>query len=366
VGFDSFRLFSFSFFVSQKVVVMPHGESPLEQAPDGSKGDLMITAPPSTSDMGDEHDSNTNDGNNHGEDQEQCAICLVEYEAGDEISWSHNKSCTHAFHRECIIDWLISHDECPCCRHPYLSLCDDDDDNNVDEGGGGVGAAAATAAAATEEGRNRTRAPIPVPVARDQGDQLARGLQMLYEFARVPGFPSHALVGSPNDGANLVVGGNERVVTPVGDAVATVEENEQISPGGQVVVVDVEMGMASPAGESETLVHDETQTAISVAAEQAVDASSPELNEGSGGSVSVVLVPDVPPVVSSGPSRSAEQIVSEPVELETSAGQSEAHNSQRMVGPEVGQAAREIGNPNPIEGESSEITIMDPNAANLS
>jgi hypothetical protein len=255
---------------------VPHGESPMEQAPDGSKGDLMITAPPSTSDMGDENDTNTND-DNHGEDQEQCTICLVEYEAGDEISWSHNKRCTHAFHRECIIDWLISHDECPCCRHNYLSLCDDDD-NNVVEGG--------ASGAAVEEGRNRTRAPVPAPVSRDQGDQLARGLHMLYEFSRVPGFPSHALLGTPNDSANLDVGRNEQVVTPIEDALGTVEENEEISPDGQAGAADVESGMASPglgraeAEESETLVQDETQTAISNAAEEAADASSSELNEG--------------------------------------------------------------------------------------
>jgi hypothetical protein len=337
---------------------MPHGESPLEQAPDGSKGDLLISAPPSTSDKGDEHDNNTNDDNNHGEDQEQCAICLVEYEAGDEISWSHNKSCTHAFHRECIIDWLISHDECPCCRHNYLSLSDDDDDNVVEGGASG--------AVAAEEGRNRTRALVPAPVPRDQGDQLARGLQMLYEFSRVPAFPSHALLGTPNDGANLVVGRNEQVDTPVEDALDTVEQNGQTSPDGQAGAVDLETGMVSPAEESETLVYNETQTAISVAPEQAVEAISSGLNEGSGGSV--VHIPDVPAVASSEPSESIEQRVTEPAELAASMGQSEAsmHNLQRLVPPELGQAAGEIDNPNPIQGESSEITITDPNAANPS
>jgi hypothetical protein len=335
---------------------MPHGESPLEQAPDGSKGDLLITAPPSTSDMGDKNDTNTND-DNHGDDQEQCAICLVEYEAGDEISWSHNKSCTHAFHRECIIDWLISHDECPCCRHNYLSLCEDDDDDNAGEGG-----AAATSAA--EEGRNRTRVFVPTPVPRDQGGHLARGLQMLYEFSRVPSFPSHALLGSPNDTGNSGIGRNEQVDTPVEDAPGIIQQNGRISPDGQAGAAHVESGMTSPAEESETLVHDETQTAISVAPEQAVDASSSELNEGSGGSV--VLVPDMPPVAFSGTSGSAEHRVSSgPVELETSAcPQSEApmHYSQ------VGQADGGINNPIPNEEETSagESSTIDPNAANPS
>ena len=325
---------------------MPHGESPMEQAPDGSKGDLMITAPPSTSDMGDENDNNTNDDNNN---QEQCAICLVEYEAGDEISWSHNKSCTHAFHRECIIDWLISHDECPCCRHNYLSLCDDDDDNVVEGDTSG--------AVAAEEGRNRTRALVPAPVHRDQGDQLARGLQMLYEFSRVPRFPSHALLGTPNDSANLDVGRNQQMNTPLEDALSTVEENEQISPDGQAGVVDLETERVSPAEESETLVYDGTQTAISVAPEQAVEAISSGLNEGSGGIV--VHIPNVPAVASSEPSESVERSVTESVELAASMGQSEApmHSSQCLVQPELGQAAEEIDNSNPI---------MDPNAAHPS
>jgi hypothetical protein len=325
---------------------MSPGESPLEQAPDNSKGDLLITAPSPASDEGDENDNNTND--DHGEDHEQCAICLVEYEAGDEISWSHNKSCTHAFHRECIIDWLISHDECPCCRHNYLSLCDDDDDNNVVEGGGAAGAAA-------EEGRNRTRAPVPVPLLRDQGDQLVRGLQMLYEFSRVPSFPSHALLGTPNDGANLAVRRNEQVDSPVEDASGQVEQNGQMSPDRQANAADVETGMASPAveraeaEESEMLVQDETQTAITAAPEQAVDANSSELNEGSGGSV--VHVPDVLPVASSGPSANAEQRVTESVEDATSAGRSEV--LMRIVQPELGQAEGEINNRNPNEGETA-------------
>lgn len=260
----------------------------------------MITAPSSfTSDNKDDEngENNTNeDTNGEDEDQEQCAICLVEYEAGDEISWSHNKSCNHAFHRECIIDWLISHDECPCCRHNYLSLCDDDDEdgNVVVEGGGGGGGSSVAAAVAAEEGRNRVR---PLPVVRDQGDQLVRGLHLLYEFSRVPGFPSHALLGSPNNSRNYGVGRNARLDTPAEDA-----------PSASVaqIVPDIEIGMVSPvleravAEESETMVQDETQTTISVAPEQGVDASSSKLNAGSCGNG--VRIPDVPPMDSSEPS----------------------------------------------------------------
>jgi len=44
-----------------------------------------------------------------------CAICLCPYEEGDIRIFS--KRCTHAFHKECILEWLVKgHNECPCCR----------------------------------------------------------------------------------------------------------------------------------------------------------------------------------------------------------------------------------------------------------
>ena len=59
-----------------------------------------------------------------------CTICLLEYEVGDEICYSHNPSCTHCFHKVCILQWLKDHEECPCCRKNYLGLIDDDDEND--------------------------------------------------------------------------------------------------------------------------------------------------------------------------------------------------------------------------------------------
>ena len=49
-----------------------------------------------------------------------CPICLEEYKVGDEIAWSKNDQCPHAFHLDCIMDWLMDHDECPLCRGDYL------------------------------------------------------------------------------------------------------------------------------------------------------------------------------------------------------------------------------------------------------
>ncbi len=49
-----------------------------------------------------------------------CPICLEKYEVGDEIAWSKNDQCLHAFHLDCILDWLMDHDQCPLCREGYL------------------------------------------------------------------------------------------------------------------------------------------------------------------------------------------------------------------------------------------------------
>lgn len=51
-----------------------------------------------------------------------CAICLGDYDVGDQVVWSSNQECPHAFHQECIIDWLIKMQPatpCPCCRQEF-------------------------------------------------------------------------------------------------------------------------------------------------------------------------------------------------------------------------------------------------------
>jgi len=50
-----------------------------------------------------------------------CAICLCPYEPGDQVAWSGEEHCKHAFHRECIIPWLAKKEEpkCPCCRQDF-------------------------------------------------------------------------------------------------------------------------------------------------------------------------------------------------------------------------------------------------------
>lgn len=51
-----------------------------------------------------------------------CAICLTNYSIGCYVSWSKNSECTHAFHRDCILMWLLKKEEplCPCCRREFV------------------------------------------------------------------------------------------------------------------------------------------------------------------------------------------------------------------------------------------------------
>ncbi|GKY97007.1 hypothetical protein MPSEU_000659500 [Mayamaea pseudoterrestris] len=56
-----------------------------------------------------------------------CAICLVQYEVGVDVSWSSNTACEHVFHVACIKQWLSQSDEkkCPCCRRFFVMGRDD-------------------------------------------------------------------------------------------------------------------------------------------------------------------------------------------------------------------------------------------------
>lgn len=51
-----------------------------------------------------------------------CFICLCDYEEGDIVCCSPNSQCVHMFHQNCIEEWLMRHDDCPCCRNDYLTV----------------------------------------------------------------------------------------------------------------------------------------------------------------------------------------------------------------------------------------------------
>jgi Ring finger domain len=61
---------------------------------------------------------------------ETCPICLVEYQECDILVWSQSEKCNHMFHKHCMVEWLLQNEECPLCRHNYLSLSDDGDDDD--------------------------------------------------------------------------------------------------------------------------------------------------------------------------------------------------------------------------------------------
>lgn len=60
-----------------------------------------------------------------------CVICLSRYVEGDTVVWSSNKECVHAFHKKCVMKWImlqISRNGrkrkpvCPYCRRAFVSL----------------------------------------------------------------------------------------------------------------------------------------------------------------------------------------------------------------------------------------------------
>jgi len=49
-----------------------------------------------------------------------CPICIEKYKDLDDICWSRNKKCYHAYHLNCMTQWLMKHDNCPMCRQKFL------------------------------------------------------------------------------------------------------------------------------------------------------------------------------------------------------------------------------------------------------
>mmetsp|Transcript_18404 Transcript_18404/g.42635 ORF Transcript_18404/g.42635 Transcript_18404/m.42635 type:complete len:138 (+) Transcript_18404:601-1014(+) len=52
-----------------------------------------------------------------------CAVCLGPYSPGDSVVWSSNPECQHAFHEDCVTDWLVKMQgdhPCPCCRQTFV------------------------------------------------------------------------------------------------------------------------------------------------------------------------------------------------------------------------------------------------------
>jgi len=52
------------------------------------------------------------------EEEDVCHVCLDGFETGDTVMFARNLSCTHVFHKECLLPWLLERreNECPSCR----------------------------------------------------------------------------------------------------------------------------------------------------------------------------------------------------------------------------------------------------------
>mmetsp|Transcript_31612 Transcript_31612/g.66054 ORF Transcript_31612/g.66054 Transcript_31612/m.66054 type:complete len:757 (-) Transcript_31612:80-2350(-) len=101
----------------------------------------------------------------------QCAICLCDYEPGDTIVVSASSSlrgnnddgtsvnqrgnhCPHAFHQECIVEWLVKMQDgtpCPCCRQTFVELDDHIPNGNHERRGRATVTRASTNASTVSE-----------------------------------------------------------------------------------------------------------------------------------------------------------------------------------------------------------------------
>lgn len=51
-------------------------------------------------------------------EQEECAVCLDEFKVGENLV---NLPCAHRFHSRCLVPWLHTNAQCPCCRTSIFS-----------------------------------------------------------------------------------------------------------------------------------------------------------------------------------------------------------------------------------------------------
>ena len=69
-----------------------------------------------------------------------CVICFEDFCKDEVIVWSNDASCTHIYHKECMVNYLaqnaqrkidsyfgFTHNPCPTCRRPHYCIVSDDE-----------------------------------------------------------------------------------------------------------------------------------------------------------------------------------------------------------------------------------------------
>ncbi|WVQ74747.1 hypothetical protein IAR50_004352 [Cryptococcus sp. DSM 104548] len=86
---------------------------------DSFLGELPINAPPSTTGHQTPQDTPGSVGDGGTDEEQQCPICLVEFEDGDDLRVLPCER-THMYHRACIDPWLLRvSGSCPLCRKDF-------------------------------------------------------------------------------------------------------------------------------------------------------------------------------------------------------------------------------------------------------
>lgn len=98
---------------------------------------------------------------------ERCPICWEGYKVGEKVCWSKNENCTHAFHFDCIVTWLVDHDHCPMCRSPYLTKKENKEDGRSGNGNrNGSSNGSRNGSRNGNRGNNRNSASVRVVASR--------------------------------------------------------------------------------------------------------------------------------------------------------------------------------------------------------
>jgi len=51
-----------------------------------------------------------------------CDICFEDFEIDEEVARSTNRACTHFFHKDCILNWVVINPSCPSCRQTFVEV----------------------------------------------------------------------------------------------------------------------------------------------------------------------------------------------------------------------------------------------------